>query len=231
MHKNKIPPKLQNLFDEIENCPFCARKKNPYKHILGGGRFQKPKFFFIFINPTHLNISAHQNYEGKLRFPFIGVKYFWRFLSEVGLFSNDLVRKLYQGGWKIEYENLIETELVKNSLYLTNLVKCTKNNPSPPSKEEIQRGLIFLKKEISIVDPKYIVTFGILPFYALTGKKVLLKEVERLSIENDIPFFSPIKIDGKSYKIFPCYFPVGRGNPKKSASLLKRIIKFGLINN
>ena len=77
---NKIPRKLLNLYNQFDNCKRCSKLKNPLKHILGGGKFRNPKFCFLFINPTHLNISAHKNYLGKRRYPFLGVRYFYKII-------------------------------------------------------------------------------------------------------------------------------------------------------
>jgi len=35
--------------------------------------------------------------------------------------------------------------------------------------------------------------------------------------------YKSIKIKDKNYKVFPCYFPVGRGNPKLAIELLNKI--------
>jgi len=68
--------------------------------------------------------------------------------------------------------------LEREDIYISNVVKLrpTKNSPKtgklvnrPPSTEEIEFFLPFLKKEISLVSPKIIVTLGNVPLKAVLG--------------------------------------------------------------
>ncbi len=62
-----------------------------------------------------------------------------------------------------------------------------------------------------------IIAIGLIPFEAIAGKKIKLKE-------SSGKLFS-VDISGKKYPIYPCYFPVGRGNPKKAEETLKEILR------
>ena len=68
----------------------------------------------------------------------------------------------------------------REEIYISNVVKLrpTKNSPKtgkavnrPPSKEEIQFFLPYLKEEIQLVSPQVIVTLGNVPLKAVTGEK------------------------------------------------------------
>lgn len=223
--KNRIPRKLLEIYKEFDDCEVCKKQKNPFLHILGGGKFKKPQFLFLFINPTHLNISSHKDYKGKRRYPFIGVRYFYKLLAQAGFVNKKLIDEIYKSGWQIKDEDRIEKSLFKNSVYLTNLVKCAKSNPDNPDKETIGKQFALLKKEINLVLPKYIVTFGKLPFKVLTDRDIRLKDLlSKIGGKVHYPFKS-IEIYGKKYKVLPCYFPVGRGNPQKTFEILTYIKK------
>jgi len=219
----KIPEDLKKIYKKFDNCERCKRENNPYLHVLGGGKFKNPKFLFLFINPTHLNISSHKDYKGKRRYPFVGVRYFYRLLSEAGFVSKDIVENIYKNGWQVEHEYKIEDSLAANGAYLTNLIKCTQVHPENPTKDIIKEDLPLLKEEINIVSPKYIITFGKLPFKFMTNREIRLKDcLDKLS-KGKYRSFKSINILGKTYEILPCYFPVGRGNPNKALEVLKYI--------
>jgi hypothetical protein len=219
--KKDIPQKLESLYKK-----FDERYKNStseLRPILGGGQFHNPKFLFLFINPTYLNISSSKNYKGKRRYPFIGVRYFWRLLSQARFIDKTIVNDIYKHGWQIEDEIRIEKNLSKHGVYITNLVKATQKGPENPSKSVIQNDFALLEKEINIVNPKYIVAFGRLVFQTLTGKEIKLQRcLNDIKIRKYKPYKSK-KILGKEYNVLPCYFPIGRGNPKKALRILSYI--------
>jgi len=223
---NKIPDKLLKIYRQFDNCPRCKKEKNLLRHILGGGRFRKPKFLFLFINPTHLNLSSHKYYQGKRRYPFIGVRYFYKFLSEANFIDKKLIDDIYQKGWQIEDEDRIEQNLIKDSIYITNLVKCAQLNPKNPIKEIIKQDFPLLQKEIDIVSPKYIIAFGKIPIETLTNQNsTCLKDYLDKVRNNTYQPVKSIDILDKKYDILPCYFPVGRGNLKEALEILKYIKK------
>lgn len=221
--KKKIPRKLLKLYKKFDSCRRCEKENNFLRHVLGGGKFRKPQFFFLFINPTHLNISSHKNYDGKRRYPFIGVRYFYHFLSEAEFVSKEMVNDIYKRGWRINDEERIEQSLIDNRIYMTNLVKCTQSHPQNPQKEIIREDFPLLQEEIDIVSPKYIIAFGRLPFKIITGNDICLRDcLKRIKKDNFLPFKST-SILGKRYDILPCYFPVGRGSPGKALEILRYI--------
>ncbi len=221
----KIPQKLSKIYKEFDNCKRCKKENNPLLHILGGGKFQNPQFLFLFINPTHLNLSSHKDYKGKRRYPFIGVRYFYRFLSEAGFLDKKIIDDIYKKGWQIHDESRIEQSLINNNVYITNLVKCTKYNPDSPSKDIMKQDFLLLQKEINIVLPKYIIAFGKLPVRMIAGKDIRLKDcLERIRGNSYQPIQS-VNVLGKIYKVLPCYFPVGRGNRHGALEILSYIKK------
>lgn len=219
--KHDIPLRLKHLYKEFDKK--YKNNKNGLRPILGGGKFHKPQFLFLFINPTHLNLSSSKHYKGKRRYPFIGVRYFWRLLSRAGFINKTIVDDIYKYEWQIEDEKRIEKNLSKHGVYITNLVKNTQKGPENPSKSLIQRDFSLLEKEIDIVAPKYIVAFGRLVFQTLTNKEIKLQKCfNDIKIRKYKPYKSK-QILNKEYNVLPCYFPIGRGNPKKALRILSYI--------
>lgn len=223
-----IPPKLRRLFHKFDDCPRCRRQANPLRHVLGGGRFSRPRFLFLFINPTHQNISCHQSYAGRRRFPFIGVRHFYRIMARAGFVDQTVVDRIYAEGWQVADEGRIEKSLADHGVYITNLVKCAQPHPCYPERAAIRQDLPLLQREIAAVDPRYIITFGQVPFRTLTGRDIRLNEyLEAVRAGTYRPARQP-DLGGKIRAILPCYFPVGRGNQRKALEILAYIgTKFG----
>ncbi len=72
-------------------------------------------------------------------------------------------------------------ELDRSQVYIANIVKChpmvdfskpeNRGNDRPPSPEEMETCLPFLKEQIKIISPKYIVTLGATATKALLGRR------------------------------------------------------------
>ena len=108
--------------------------------------------------------------------------------------------------------------LVKRSFYFTNLVKWTGHDATLPDKKKIELYLPLLEKEIELVRPKYIVTFGLMPFTSLVKEKIKLSEYYDEVMSSELRFYRY-----ESVPVIPCYFPVGRGNPKRAVEMLRKI--------
>ena len=80
---------------------------------------------------------------------------------------------------------LAEAGLDRLALYVTNVVKFrpTRLSPAgrtvnrPPTQEEIKLFLPWLKREIELVDPRYVITLGNVPLKALTGRGSVIGEL------------------------------------------------------
>lgn len=100
-------------------------------------------------------------------------------------------------------EFLALTGLVRGELYISNTVKFRPTKISkagrvvnrPPTREEVQIFLPWLKKEIALVAPEVVVTLGNVPLKALTGNKSTIGELHGRFLE----------IDGKT--LYPIYHP------------------------
>jgi len=207
---------LEKLYRKIDRCRFCREEANPLRHIHGAGA-ERPRLMLVLVNPTARNLSSDPAYDGP-RFPFIGVRQFWRVLAEGGLIDKEVARHLpARAGWTGEHTELVRRELVRNKLYLTNLVKCCYGHSAYPRPEVIAGQLKFLAEEIRLVRPERIIAFGGLVFKMLAGKNVKLSEYwcggPRAT--------SPETISGRGIPVTPCFFPIGRGSPKKASAALR----------
>lgn len=215
-----MEPDLIKLYRKVDACRFCQRDGNALRHIHGFGPI-RPKWMFVLVNPTHRNISSAPDYRGP-RFPFVGVRSFWRVLADGGAMSRARVGDLPpRAEWLPTHTERIQAELVRNGIFLTNVVKCCYDHGDYPERRVVDGHLPTLAEEIRIVKPSNIVAFGGFVHKTLTGNAVTLSDYWRS------PKGDPEReiLSGLNVPVVPCYFPVGRGNPKKAAETLRTIFQ------
>lgn len=183
--------------------------------IPAGGRLKSPDIVLVFINPTARNISSNKSWIGP-RFPFLGTNQVWRVLSNAGLLPGEF-SKIKKEDWTVAFARGLERTLKKRKIALTNLCKGTKPDGRNPGKEEIKEGAAELFREIEKMRPRAIVAMGLIPFEALSGERIKLKDSAGKLFR--------ARVSGRTYPLYPCYFPVGRGNPKKAESVLRGILR------
>ncbi|MBI4983239.1 hypothetical protein HZC32_01170 [Candidatus Woesearchaeota archaeon] len=211
---------LWKIVDDVNKKHF---PENNLKPILGNGKTFRPKVMFVFINPTHANISSDQNWQGP-RFPFIGTKPIWRIFHKAGMFDDKLIKEINNSkSWSLELTDTVLNFLKSKSLYFTNIVKWTGHDATLPNPDKIKLFLPILEREIEIVQPQYIVTFGLIPFENMTKQKIKLNDYYSEIMQNQRLRFFDMQYRNFKTKIIPCYFPVGRGDPKKAVEILKLI--------
>lgn len=218
MSKAFKPKELKKLYLSVDKCKFCKKDKNPLQHIYGFGALN-PRLMLILINPTYRNLSSDPKYVG-VRFPFIGVRQFWKVLADGGLIDKKIANSLPpRSKWKNEDTVKIQKALINNKLFLTNIVKCCYAHGAYPKKEVVRDQLKILKEEIKIVSPKKIIAFGTFAFKTLTGENIKLADCKNKSKTQTE------KMSGLEIPTIPCYFPIGRGNPKKAAEMMRKYEK------
>ncbi len=212
---------LEDLWQEVHTINKKHFPENNLMPILGNGRTDNPKIMFVFINPTHANSSSRKEWKGP-RFPFIGTKAVWRIFHRAGMFDDYLMKEIeISKTWSLDLTNRVLDFLKQKSFYITNIVKRTGEDATLPNAKKIKLFLPVLEREIEIVKPEYIVTFGIIPFENLTGRKIILGHYyDKVMAGKKIKWYEKT-FRNTSTKIIPCYFPVGRGNPKRAVELLK----------
>jgi len=191
--------------------------------IMAGGKVSNPKYMFVFINPTYRNISSSSDWSGKRR-PWTGTKYIWRIFKDAGHFGEDLLNEINsKNNWDVAFADKVYDHLSDRGFYFTNIVKWTGENADLPDSAKIKVFLPILLKEIEIVSPETIVTFGLLPFSALTGEKIKLGEYFDDAVEKNSLKYYTLNVGGRDHNVIPCYFPVGRGNPKRATKILSML--------
>lgn len=169
------------------------------------GGDMNPDFYFVFMNPTGRNIASFKTWEGR-KSPWIGTKNIWTLFYKIGLIGEDLYLKIREKtpkDWDYAFADEVYEEVKKKHYFLTNLGKCTQLDARPLPDSVLESYLNLLKREISIVKPKIIITFGNQVSSIILGKKISVSECRKQCFEK--------KIHGVTYKIFPVYYPVGNG--------------------
>ncbi len=212
---------LSDVWKEIDSCSSCEIEGNKLQHILGAGKTKNPNLMIVFINPTSRNISSRKGWEG-LRFPFIGRKRPWDIFEKAGWIDKNLLQEINtnENNWSYRFTQKVLDYLEERKLYLTNIVKCAGSDARLPTISKIKSQLHLFQRELELVNPKVIVSFGLLPTKALLKEDIKMSELYRETIKSGRPRIYEAEINRKKYKVFPCYYPIGRGNPKKALEML-----------
>jgi len=182
--------------------------------IYGAGCINNPEIMFIFMNPTGRNISSTSSWKG-LRAPWIGTKQVWDILENLGLLQSKIylkIKSIKSEEWDYDFANEVYTDIQNHSVFITNLGKCTQADARPLSNSVFKEYLNLMYKEIEIVNPKKIVTFGNQVSSILLNKTI--------SVSN---YVDDQKEMLNGYKIYPTYYPVGQG--RRNISLAVKRIK------
>lgn len=170
--------------------------------IYGAGCTENPDIMFIFMNPTGRNISSTKNWKG-IRAPWVSTKQVWDIFFQLNLLDEDLfseIRKLKPQEWTIDFTESLYRQFERRGIYITNLAKCTQIDARPLKDSVFKEYLDLMFREIEIVNPKKIVSFGNQVSSILLGKKISVSNYGGL--EKEI-------LNG--YELFPTYYPVGQG--------------------
>lgn len=211
--------KIEDLKVEYDKLQLKYGDKN-LDSIYNGGCEDNPNICFIFMNPTGRNIASDKSWTGR-KSPWLGTKNIWKLFNEVNLLSNDTYQKIKEKKpkeWTYEFCDYVYNEIENNKIFITNLGKCTQTDARPLSDDVLKKYLKLLYKEIEIIKPKIIITFGNQVSSIILNKKISVSENRKISHE--------LKIKNNIYKVYPVYYPVGNGifNIDKSIEDIKWII-------
>lgn len=189
--------------------------------IYNGGCEKNPNICFVFMNPTGKNIASEKSWKGR-KSPWLGTKNVWKLFYSVNLLSKDTfdqIMKKKPKEWNYQFCDYVYDEVSKNKIFITNLGKCTQIDARPLSNDVLKKYLKLLRKEIDIINPKVIITFGNQVSTIILNKKISVSENRKI--------FHEIKIKNNKYKVYPVYYPVGNGifNIDKSIEDIKWIIE------
>lgn len=222
MQDDKTLTTLAMLNGTLDECMACQTIARGFKHVPGAGYAPNPNTMFVFINPTTRNISARADWPG-LRMPFAGKPKWWSILAETGFVPPELPQQIAAlGPTATMVDHLIKT-VQEQRLYLTNAVKCVDDGSNLPIAGRVQASLPQLQAEINFVQPRLIITMGLLPFAALTGHALRLSDQLWDAQQGRINLYPSRPINGRVFDVFPCYFPTGRGNPVAATKMLRAL--------
>jgi DNA polymerase len=192
---------LHKDFDKLQKI-YGAKELDS---IYGAGCISNPDICFIFMNPTGKNIASSKLWLG-IKAQWLGTKNIWKLFDSIGLLDNDIYRqiiKMKPDEWNYDFSTKLYENICQNKIYITNLGKCTQSDAKPLSNKVFKEYLYLLEKEIDILKPKIIITFGNQVSSILLEKSISVSTCRK---KNYIK-----TINENKYKIYPVFYPVGQG--------------------
>lgn len=192
---------LNNEYDKLQ-LVYGSRELDS---IYNGGCEDNPDICFVFMNPTGKNIASLKTWHGR-KSPWLGTKNIWKLFYHVNLLSEESYNKILEmkpKDWDYDFCDYIYDEINNNKVFITNLGKCTQVDARPLRNEVLSKYLDLLFKEIDIIKPKVIITFGNQVSSIILNKKVSVSETRKQSHE--------LVVNNNTYKVYPVYYPVGNG--------------------
>jgi DNA polymerase len=174
--------------------------------ISGAGCCARPAVMFVFMNPTARNISAHPRWPG-LRAPWLGTKHAWRLFERTGFLSHELashICSLAPDAWTPSLSATVYEHLKERGVYVTNLAKCTQSDARPLPDAVFRQYRALMLREIALVAPERIITFGNQVSSVLLGKSVSVSQYTGTKAES-------LVVGRRSFAVYPTYYPVGQG--------------------
>ncbi len=207
---------LISLHKKLDELQILFGEKS-LRAVYGAGCTKNPNLMLIFMNPTGRNVSASKKWKG-IRAPWLGTKNIWQLLFELNIISRSTflkTQKLKSNQWDEYFSRQIYEEVASKKTFVTNLAKCTQLDARPLKNEIFKKYLECMREEIISLNPRHIFTFGnqvssIILSKSISVSNYVAREKETLSIS------------GKTYDIYPVYYPVGQGRRNMSLAV-KRI--------
>lgn len=187
--------------------------------IYNGGCTKNPDICFVFMNPTGRNIASSKEWKG-IKSPWIGTKNIWDLFFAVNLIDDKIYKKIKEikpKDWTEEFAKQVYNDVEKHKYFITNLGKCTQIDARPLPDSVYKEYLELLKKEVEIINPKVIVLFGNQVSSIVLSEKISVSTCRKNLFEKEI--------NGKRYKFYSVYYPIGNGrfNIDKSIEDIKYI--------
>ena len=210
---------MKNLikqYNELQNI-YGSKELNS---VYGCGEDHNPQVALVFMNPTKRNIATDKSWNG-LRAQWLGTKQIWDFLTKCGLFNPDLneeIKSKKPKDWTSEFCKCVYDEVKKQSIWITNLAKCTQDNARSLPDGIFIRYKKLLKEELDIVNPQKIFFFG------NQVSSIMLKQPITVSTARQKKF--DLQINNKLYESYAIFYPVGNGrfNQSKAIEDIKSIL-------
>ncbi|MCI9087206.1 MAG: hypothetical protein HFJ32_01395 [Clostridia bacterium] len=189
--------------------------------IYNGGCNQNPNICFVFMNPTGRNIASSKEWKG-IKSPWIGTKNIWDLFYQLELMDEEIYKKIKEykpTDWTEEFAKQVYEEVEKHQYFITNLGKCTQVDARVIPNSVYEEYLDLLEQEIEMINPKVVVLFG------NQVSSIVLKQ--KISVSQCRKQLFTKNINGKEYKFYSAYYPIGNGrfNIDKSIEDIKYIMQ------
>lgn len=212
--------KLEDLKIEYDKLQLKYGDKE-LDSIYSGGCSNNPDICFVFMNPTSRNIASSKSWKG-LKSPWIGTKNIWSLFFRLNLLDKAIyerIRSIKGKEWTEDFASEVYDNVCKHRYFITNLGKCTQIDARPLPDSVYKKYLHLFEKEIEIINPKVIVLFGNQVSSLVLNDKISVSQCRKKLFNLDI--------NGKKYKCYSVFYPVGNGrfNIDKSIEDISYIIK------
>lgn len=189
--------------------------------IYNGGCTNSPDICFVFMNPTGRNIASSPDWKGR-RSPWIGTKNIWKLFYQIGLLDERIYKEIQSKKpqeWDEKFADIVYDDVEQHNFFITNLGKCTQVDARVLPNSVYSQYLDLLFKEIEIIAPKIIITFGNQVSSIVLNRNISVSQCRKQSF--------PLSIAEKNYNVYPVYYPIGNGmmNIEKAIEDLEYIIK------
>lgn len=190
--------------------------------VYGAGCIEKPEAMLMFMNPTAKNVSSSKSWKG-LRAPWLGTKNIWSLLHTLDLISEEQharTQTLKANEWTEEYSEAVYGSLKEKGIYVTNLAKCTQLDARPLKDDVFRQYLDLMKREIALIQPKRIITFGNQVSSILLNTPIRVSSYSGTEQEE-------FAMGDTVYPVYPTYYPVGHGrmNQPQAIARMTAILK------
>ncbi len=192
---------LKPKYDKLQK-KYGAKQLNS---IYNGGCTENPDICFVFMNPTGRNIASSKEWKG-IKSPWIGTKNIWDLFYKLDLMDNEIYKKIKSikgSEWTEEFAKKVYDDVKAHRYFITNLGKCTQIDARELPNSVYEEYLELLKQEIEIINPKVIVLFGNQVSSIVLNQKISVSQCRKNLFIN--------QINGKDYKFYSVYYPVGNG--------------------
>ena len=219
---------ISSLFEQFDNLHQIHGDKS-LNSIYGAGQINSPDICLIFMNPTATNVAAKTSWRG-LRAPWLGTKNVWRLLNKLKLFNNlellNQINSMKPEEWSEEFCLILYEEIAKQSIYITNIAKCTQIDARHLADSVYREYLPLMRTELAAIKPKAIIALGNQVSSVLLQKPISVSKYA----EDEFEFLK--MSDDLSLKVYPTYYPVGQGmrNMLKSISRINRVLEINRSN-
>lgn len=192
---------LNKEYDKLQK-EYGAKELNS---IYNGGCEDNPDVLFIFMNPTGRNVASLKEWKG-IRSPWIGTKNIWKLFYKINLLDKDIfdeTQKRKANEWNEEFASEVYDNVKKHKYFITNLGKCTQIDARYLPDSVYKEYLELLYKEVEILKPKIIVSFGNQVSSIFLGETINVSKCRKTGYKK--------KIGNDIYDVYPVFYPIGNG--------------------